>query len=250
MTQPYRHHKDGFTLAELLVASTILAVLLGAVYTAFSSSVSIWKMGESNTHTYQDARTALDIVGRELQNMVPGASHLFTGDDDSFEFYAVTRPMNVEDGSEPRVLWISYRTKSDPDGEGRLLIREERTVESPLPSKPPEDGEVDSTIIELGNESEFELAAGVEDFTLSYYWVEPREPVDPLSSASIEPAAFIIKDEHEENAGIPQAIKIELTLLDPNAEQGETRFSTFAVMHGPTTELEDGSVEAEEVIAQ
>ncbi|MDZ4860312.1 MAG: prepilin-type N-terminal cleavage/methylation domain-containing protein [Candidatus Hydrogenedentes bacterium] len=256
-------HNDGFTLAELLVASTILAVILGSVYTAFSSSINIWKKGESNTQTYQDARTALDILSRELQNMVPGASHLFVGTNDEFEFYAVTRPMDVEDGSAPRVLWIRYRTKSDPDGEGKLLIREERTVESPLPSKPPDGGEIDSTIIKHGSESQFELAAGVEDFELQYYWKEQIAGAqflsDPVQAAfdipgsgiaNLVPAKIIIRSDHEEGTGIPQAIKINLTLIDPNSEKGEAAFTTYAVMHGPTTRLKETSLDAEEYVVQ
>lgn len=243
-------NNGGFSLAELLVASTMLAVILTAVYTAFSSSVNLWKLGEANTQTYQDARTSLGIFTRELQNMVAGAGHLFTGGPDEFEFFAVTRPMNVEDGSDPCVLKITYRLKSDPDGEGKLLIREERPVESSLPSKPPDEGSIDSTIIELGRESQFEMAQGVKAFKLQYYWVEPQEELDPLSPQAAQPAKFIIRDELEEGEGIPQAIRIELTILDPNAEDGESEFVTYAVIQGPSTRLEEDSLDAEEVTVQ
>lgn len=243
-----RPRNEGFTLAELLVASTILAVVLGTVYTAFSSSVNLWKIGEANVRAYQDARTSLDILTRELQNMVPGAAHLFAGSKDEFEFYAVTRPMNVEDGAEPRVLWIKYRVKPNPKGEGKLLVREERPVESALPSKPPRDGELDTTIIKLGGESQFELATGVRKFELHYYWLEPRAKAEVAGAA--QPAKFVVRDEHPEKSGIPQGIRIELTLIDPNSEKGETRFSTYAVMHGPTTALKEGSLDAETVPLQ
>ena len=243
-------HNAGFTLAELLVASTVLAIVLGTVYTAFSSSVNMWKIGEANIQTYQDARTSLDIVTRELQNMVPGAAHLFAGTKDEFAFYAVTRPMNVEDGADPQVLWIKYRVKADPDGEGKLLIREERPVESPLPSKPPREGEIDKTLVKLGSESQFELAEGVKKLEFHYYWLEPQEDAGLFGKPITTPAKFNIRDEHEEKSGIPQAIRIDLTLLDANAEKGETRFSTYAVMHGPTTLLTDGSLDAEAVAPQ
>ncbi len=243
-------HNAGFTLAELLVASTVLAIVLGTVYTSLSSSVNMWKIGEANIHTYQDARTSLDIVARELQNMVQGAAHLFVGAKDEFEFYAVTRPMNVEDGADPQVLWIKYRVKSDPKDEGKLFIREERPVESPLPSKPPRDGEFDKTIVKLGSESQFELAAGVKKLEFHYYWLEPEKDTSLLGKPLNAPAKFIIRDEHEEKSGIPQAIRIDLTLLDPNAETGETRFTTYAVMHGTTTPLEEGSLDAEPVKPQ
>ncbi len=243
---------EGFTLAELLVASTVLAIVLGTVYTAFSSSVSMWKIGEANMGVYQDARTSLDIVTRELQNIVPGVAYLATGSTDEFEFYAVTRPMNVEDGAEPRVLWIKYRLKADPKGEGKLFIREERPVEGPLPSNPPREGEIDTSLIKLGSESQFELAAGVKKLAFHYYWVEPQEDENVLGEAAAEPAKFIIRDEHPEKSGIPQAIRIDLTLFDANAEKGQTQFSTYAVMHGPTTRLEEdeGSLEAEAVKLQ
>jgi len=247
MRRSQRQHNAGFTLAELLVASTILAVILGSVYTAFSSSVNIWKKGESNLHTFQDARTALDIMTREMQNMVPGAGYLFTGASDEFSFYATTRPMDVEEGAEPRVLYIRYRVKSDPKGEGKLLIREEQLVESPLPAKPPRDGAIDTSIIELGNESQFELAKGVKRFELHYYWVAPTEPVDPLNPQTTAPAEFVIEDELAEGDGIPQAIRIDLTMLDENAEKGETTFTTYAVTHGPSDKREDSSLSAEEV---
>ncbi|NUM56531.1 MAG: prepilin-type N-terminal cleavage/methylation domain-containing protein [Candidatus Hydrogenedentes bacterium] len=243
-------HNDGFTLAELLVASTVLAIVLGTVYTAFSSSVSMWKIGESNIAVYQDARVALDVMTRELQNMVPDAAHLFVGSKDEFEFYAVTRPMDVEEGAEPKVLWITYRVKSDPDGEGKLLIREERPVESPMPVAPPEDGTIDDTIIELGSESQFELAAGVKKLDFHYYWVQPEEGGGLFGESEAAPAEFVIRDEHEEKSGIPQAIRIDLTFIDPLAETGETTFTTYAVMHGPTTTLEDGSIDAQTVALQ
>jgi prepilin-type N-terminal cleavage/methylation domain-containing protein len=240
-----QRNNDGFTLAELLVASTVLAIVMGTVYTAFSASVNMWKIGEANIHVYQDARISLDIITRELQNMVPGAAHLFVGGKDEFEFYAVTRPMNVEDGAEPQVLWIKYRVKSDPRGEGKLLIREERTVESALPAAAPKEGVIDDTIVKLGSESQFELAEGVKKLEFHYYWLQPEEDQDVLGKPVNAPATFDIVDEHEEKSGIPQAIRIDLTLLDPNAENGETLFSTYAVMHGPTTLVKDRSIDAE-----
>ena len=94
------------------------------------------------------------------------------------------------------------------------------------------------------------MAEGVKKLELHYYWVEPKEDVDVLGNSAAAPATFVIRDEHEEKSGIPQAIRIDLTLIDPNAEKGETRFSTYAVMHGPTTPLKDGSLDAETVLPQ
>ena len=239
-----RRHSEGFTLAELLVASTMLAVVLGTVYTSFSSSVNLWKIGEADIAAYQDARIALDILTRELQNMVPGAAHLFAGSEDEFEYYAVTRPMNVEDGADPRVLQIRYRVKSDPHGEGKLLIREESPVEGPFPSRPPRDGVIEDTDIDLGSESQFELAAGVKKFDLHYYYLQPADDAGLLGAPAEAPAEFDIREELDTTAGLPQAIRIDLTMFDPNAEDGETRFSTYAVLRTPAAPPKDAALGA------
>ncbi len=47
-----RQRRAGFTLVELIVASTLLTIVLAGVYTTFSSSVRVWRSGESNYHTY------------------------------------------------------------------------------------------------------------------------------------------------------------------------------------------------------
>ena len=236
---PLRKGDAGFTLAELLVASMLLSIVMAAVYTAFSSSVRLWRLGEANIQTYQDARTSLSIMTRELQNIIPGAAHLAEGTNDEFQFYAVAAPMDVDEDSEPRVLFIQYRTKKDTDGEGKILLREERVVKSPLPSAPPGEGEIEATIIKMGNEKDFDLAAGVKDFEIRYIWRPPDEDVSPIpGDAAPEPVEFVVLEEHSKGSGIPQGLRIELTLLDANAESGESTFTTYVVFRGATSELD------------
>lgn len=244
-----RRHSEGFTLVELLVASTVLAVVLGTVYTAFSSSVSMWKIGEADTATYQDARISLDVVSRELQNMVRGAAHLFEGTKDEFQFYAVTRPMNVDDGTAPRVLRITYRVKSNPRGEGKLLVREESPVEGPLPTAP-RDGAMEEKDVELGSESMFELAASVRRFEIHYYYLQPTEDAGVLGAAEEAPAVFDIRENFDTTLGIPQAFRIDLTMDDPNAEDEDVFFSTYAVMRGAPVRKKEGALGAETVAPQ
>ena len=242
-------HDEGFTLAELLVASLLLSIVMAAVYTAFSSSVRLWRLGEANIQTYQDARTSLTIMTREIQNIVPGAAHLMEGTNDTLEFFAVTPPMDVDEDSEPRVLCIQYRTKKDPDpdGKGSILVREERIVKSPLPSAPPDEGEIESTIIKMGNEKDFDLASGVKNFEIRYIWRAPEERPNAIpTEGPPAPVEFTVLDEHPKGAGIPQGIRIELTLLDPNEESGETTFTTCAVFRGATTELDREFLDMEE----
>lgn len=247
MSKPDFHKpgsEAGFTLAELLVATMLLTIVMSGVYVCFSSTVRLWRLGEANIATYQDARTALSIMTRELQNVVPGTAHLVEGGNDDFTFFAVTPPLDVDENSQPQVIQIQYRTRKDPNGEGRILLREERLVKSPLPSKPPGDGEIDRTIIKMASEKDFELAYGVKNFELRYYWIPPEDSVqDATNSGPPAPVEFIVRDDHPKGSGIPQGIRIELTLLDDNSESGETTFTTVVVFRGETTELEEDSIE-------
>jgi prepilin-type N-terminal cleavage/methylation domain-containing protein len=234
----------GFTLAELLVASMLLTIVMSGVYLCFSSTVRLWRLGEENIQTYQDGRTALSIMTRELQNIIPGTAYLAEGSNDEFTFFAVAPPLDVDENSDPQVIQIQYRTRKDPNGKGDILLREERLVKSPLPSKPPGEGEIDRTIIKMASEKDFELAYAVEDFEIRYYWLPPEKGVPDATDTGLPPSAeFVVRDEHPKGSGIPQGMRIDLTLLDENAESSETTFTTFVVFRGPTTALEDDSIE-------
>jgi hypothetical protein len=229
-----------------LVASLLLAIVLGAVYTAFGSSIRLWRLGEMNLRNYQDARTSLSIITTELQNAIPGAGHLFHGTNDEFEFFAVTSPLDVRKGGEPRVLHIRYRMRPDPGGPGKLLMREERVVEGGLPPPPADDSAIETTTIEMGREREFELAAGVKDFEIQYYWLAPQlDPGFLSDQGPPAPAEFIVRDELEAGDGIPQAIRLTLTMYDDTAPRGELHFSTFAVFRGETAEWKDDALTTE-----
>ncbi len=249
-----RHNRNrarqGFTLAELLVATTIVTIVMTALFTAYSSSIRLWRIGESNLRTYQDARTSLSIIRRELQNIVPGAIHLMQGTDDELEFFAVVPPMDVEEGSGPRTMWVRYRIKKGSAKTGATLVREERVVESSLPPAPPKDGEIDKSIIKLGNERQFDLAEHVDDFVIKYYWLPPKselKEIDP--SLPPAPIKFIVLDELKEGMGMPQGIRIELTLEDATVSKKskaqKTTFTTMTAFRGPTSEIDRDSFEKE-----
>lgn len=236
-----RRGQGGFTLAEILVACTLLSIVMSGLYFAFSSSIRMWRLGEANLRTYQDARTSLRIMTRELQCIPRDAAHLCEGKDDEFEFFALVPPMDVELGEESRIMWVKYRLKESPSGEsGKLLVREERVVDGALPLPEDEQGDTSATRLDLGRKKTFELAAGVEDFELAYCWVPVLPPGEPPPvGEDLEegtPPDPIWLDEHNENDGMPQAIAIALTLQDPNAEEGETLFEQLVAFRGPTAQ--------------
>jgi hypothetical protein len=226
-------------LAELLVATLIMTLVMTAAYTSLSSSVKLWRIGESDLRTYQDARTSVTLVSRELRNFLPGASHLFEGDDNAFEFYAVTSPLDVEERSDARPIWIKYRLKSDSSQPGKVLLREECIVEGPFPA-----AGARRTNIDLGRKRSFELAEGVLDFRMRYFWLPPAEKEQPEGPPP--PVNPIVKKKLKSGEGMPQCIEIYLKLSDDHTEEGYTEFTTRLAFDGPTTRLKDDSLRREE----
>ena len=106
----------GFTLIELIVASTLMALVLSGVYLTFSTAVRSWRQGEANYATYEDARRALGLLDRELHAIPADAIHLMIGTRDSLEFVTLAQPLDVETASSERLLRVQYRFKGDRSG--------------------------------------------------------------------------------------------------------------------------------------
>ena len=230
----------GFTLAELIVATTVLTVVMTAVYTAFGSTIRAWRVGESQLHVYQDARTALSVMSHELGCLLGGTQHLFQGQDDEIEFFTVTPPMNVDKGEGPRVMWVQYRFNRT----GHTLVRQEALVTDPLPLAPRDGDEVDHSRIKMGRKYKFEIAQNVRDFAVTYYWIPP------IKIRANEPppqwVAPVILQRSEEGWGLPQGIRVDLTIQDDMATGEETTFSLATAFRGPTTPYNENKIGAAE----
>lgn len=231
-----RDESSGFTLAELIVATTMMAIVMATVYTTFSTAIRTWRMGETNYQTYEDARSTLGLLTRELQGVPPGTMHLFEGRGNQITFFTVSPPMNVEDGKGPRVLKVRYSLKSGSRREGKTMRREEWVLESPLPPATPRDEPPKRERIKLGRRQEFELAQGVTDFQIRYIWVPFPPQEERLNNAGPpEPLKLQVVDRNPEGSGLPDGLEIRLVLLDEGADRGETTFQTTVAFRGPTS---------------
>jgi prepilin-type N-terminal cleavage/methylation domain-containing protein len=246
-TRQHRNPNAGFTLVELLVATIILSLVMSGVYMAFSSSIRLWRLGEANLHTYQDARTSFGIMTRELNGILPGAARFIQGDDKEIQFITLAPPMDVEADEGERLLLVTYRLVRRYPRDESVLMREERVVESPLGiARPDEDtGELDLSALDLGRKRKFELAGGAAAFDLSYFWGLPAAedtgivPAAAQQAAAPVPLNFVHVEEHEMGWGMPHAIGISLTLRDPNADSGETTFTTRLTFRNTSTPPEE-----------
>ncbi len=232
-----RSGNAGFTLAELVVASTMMAIVMGAVYTAFSSAIRTWRGGEMNSQTYESARAVLGLLTRELQGIPKGAQYLFSGDRDSLTFITVTNSLAVKKGEErgPEVMWVRYRLDAGGSRNGRTLIREERPVEDPIPVQPPSGETLDMRRLKLGHTEKFELAAGIRELGFRYYWVPSvrRDPAQPPA-----PLPLLVEETNPDGRGLPQGVDILLVLNDPALPEATAAFTSAVTFRGPTSQLD------------
>ncbi|RDD63063.1 type IV pilus modification PilV family protein [Ferruginivarius sediminum] len=105
----------GFTLLEVLIAFTIMAVALVALLQAFSTGLASTSAAEARSHLVQRAQSRLADVGAGIP-LEPG---VHTGHEDGFDWRADIQPFPPEaQGQEPQSL-------------GPKLFRVEVTVIAP-----------------------------------------------------------------------------------------------------------------------
>jgi len=87
----------GFTLVEVIIATAILAFLMGILYHVFWRSSSAWEKGDVRTRMYQSIRISLDVMSREIRCALisSGDSHLiFKGDKDALSYISASNKIS------------------------------------------------------------------------------------------------------------------------------------------------------------
>ncbi|MDO8489399.1 MAG: prepilin-type N-terminal cleavage/methylation domain-containing protein [Candidatus Omnitrophota bacterium] len=77
--------RAGFTLIEGLIVLAILGLLIGTLYIVFNTGLASWKKSEARLEIYQNSRSALEIMTREISAAIinptapnpPGANSIY-----------------------------------------------------------------------------------------------------------------------------------------------------------------------------
>lgn len=225
--------RGGFTLAELLVAATLISIVMVAVYTALESALRVSRLGEEQFYAYQEMRNALSMLERETNCILSGTDYLFAGQDDQFEFYAVTQPLDAEESKGPRLLWIEYRF----DRTNKKVIRTEAVVEGPLPLTIPGEEPNDREHVKLGRKHKFEFATNIRGFHVAYFWI-PEDRQNP--DAAPQYVAPIVLEENRKGWGLPAGIRVTIETEIAGAEEKETAFAAQISFQCVTTPYDPG----------
>ncbi|MFH1857261.1 MAG: prepilin-type N-terminal cleavage/methylation domain-containing protein [Candidatus Omnitrophota bacterium] len=65
-----RPKRCGFTLVELIIVMAIMGIFMTSLFAVFKNSLDAWKKSEAKLAVYQNARTILDQMSREIQTAV------------------------------------------------------------------------------------------------------------------------------------------------------------------------------------
>jgi prepilin-type N-terminal cleavage/methylation domain-containing protein len=125
--------KSGFTLLEMLVAMAVTAILLVLLLNMLDSGAKLWRTNENRVDSYREARAALGIMSRDLQNALASTNSQFLLNADAFDglpssavkdsnsagavFFLAALPVNAQESSNKSdVCQVGYFLAFDRTG--------------------------------------------------------------------------------------------------------------------------------------
>ncbi len=182
----------GFTLLELLLSLTILAVIVGMTSGALRIGVRAWEKGERDIENHQKQRIVLDLMKRQLMSASPGEFPVgdeetlrLKGDRETLEMVS-QRPLSSKNIYGK--VYARYEVASEEDGLHALVFYEENIA---LLGKDFKPDDVDEDLYH-------ELLSGVH--LVRFEYLKGDEDEEPEWREKWDP---------EDDEGLPMAVKIE-----------------------------------------
>lgn len=126
---------SGFTLLEVLVSSAVLAIVLIIMFSALSTSMSLWRNTDSKIAADREARAVELLLARDLANVVmPASANLWpristnrSGRDNVYYLKFLTAaPSAMQSGGGTEsgdVCYVEYAVLPSTNGPGREVRR-------------------------------------------------------------------------------------------------------------------------------
>lgn len=199
----------GFSLMEVMIASALLAIVGGLLYTSLTSSIDAKEIVEGTSNRYHLARQALsrmvDEVSMAYISAHRSAAELkvetgLKGERDSLVFTAFGYVPRVEDAKQSEQREIGYRLGTDERTGSQALLRREQ----PNPDDDIEEGGREQTLLPFVTDLEFA------------YWDDQTE--DWKETWDTEESATLNR--------LPSRIRIQLTAKMEDEDGREQAFMT------------------------
>lgn len=213
--------KRGFTLLEIILAVTILALVGTMIYGGFAQTALNKTRVETDVDHYRSVHMALERIVREVTmafvsthvNPSPDLRTVQTafvgrdrGGDDRLDFTSFSHRRLYRNAHESDQNEISYFVTEHPDEPGeRVLARREQNRIDEDPTR--------------GGKSQI-LVEGVEEFNVEY--------LDPLLSDWV--SSWATDDQFGQPNRLPSQVRIRLTVKDPGRPGKTHTFGTRATI--------------------
>ncbi len=121
---------SGFTLMEVLISMTIMAVIALLIFTALRVGSRAWEKGEREIDRIHRQRIVLDLIQEQMKSIctkkigkTKKKPHFLTGNQERLEFLS---NRSLIPAAMEGIVRVTYRIKSDEEsGRKSFLIREE-----------------------------------------------------------------------------------------------------------------------------
>jgi len=189
-----RGQSKGFTLLEVLLALTILAMISATIYGSFSTAGRNIESAEATRDGTDRARTLIARLANDITNacVIPGMETFLYGqkfereeDKQRFDSIYLTTLTNWRKADSREMdLWeVGYFFQDKPDGTGRVLMRKEKR-------------ELSKDVARREGGTDYELTDAVEGLRLRY---------------TTDGTTWL--DEWKQG-GLPKAVEVTLTIAD------------------------------------
>jgi prepilin-type N-terminal cleavage/methylation domain-containing protein len=181
---------EGFTLIEMLVSVTLIALISLCVWEVMRITIASWKRGTDSIDTNQQQRATLDLMQKEVASMssqLPpidpqtgkGQYPIFVGSGSAMQFLS---PCALRFQDIPGMAYVEYDVVSGADGTYSLVEKETRYLGGD-PTQAEEFGEGDEptvSIFEHLSGASFEyFDSGTRD--IAPQWVSDWNGLDYMS---------------------------------------------------------------------
>ena len=135
---PRRRLSAAFTLIEVLVSSAVMAIVLAVMFSALSTSMSLWRNTDNKIISDREARAAHLMIRRDLASVVvPAAANLWprlvTNQGTIFLQFLTAAPSDAQPaaaGNVGDVCYVEYSIPRETDKVMRFTFGSEETFNS------------------------------------------------------------------------------------------------------------------------
>jgi len=210
----------GFTLMEMLVAVTLIAVMAVGLWAVFRIAIRSWSRGTEFMDTNQRHRSILNLVRKQIASahalwvredpQNPGSGSLvFSGTSNSFLFLSLN---SLQFQDSPGLTLVSYGIDQDPEGDYSLVENEARF----LGDLPPEG----TTAIESKPIPIFEKLSSC---LFEYYDLGDTD----------NPPQWVQEWDAQKLGRLPAAVSMTMVSQDPRTNRSFTRHMVVPVQGQP-----------------